>query len=98
MKRLEGKKAVILGAATSDNMAQLIARRFVDEGATVLVSGRNEGVLKAFSSELGGTYALCDITSHDEVRHLAERAQQEFGRVDIAVNATGWGLLQPTLE
>jgi NAD(P)-dependent dehydrogenase (short-subunit alcohol dehydrogenase family) len=98
MKRLEGKKAVILGAATGDNMAQRIARRFADEGAAVLVSGRNEAVLKALSSELGGSYALCDITDHEQVSQLAAQARQELGTVDVAVNAAGWGLLKPTLE
>lgn len=98
MKRLDGKKAVVLGAATNDNMGQVIARRFVEEGAEVLVSGRNEAVLKSLAEEIGGKYALCDITDHDQVRNLAEQAMQEFGAVDIAINTTGWGLLKPLLE
>lgn len=72
MLRPKGKKAVVLGAATKSNMGQMIARRLNEEGATVLVSGRNEDELKALSSEIGA--------------------------VDIAVNATGWGLLKPVLE
>lgn len=98
MKRLDGKKAVILGAASKDNMAQVIARRYAEEGATVLISGRNEEQLKELSSEIGGSYALCDITDHGQVKQLAERAVEEMGAVDVAVNATGWGLLMPLLE
>ncbi|MBT4210355.1 MAG: SDR family oxidoreductase [Porticoccaceae bacterium] len=98
MKRLEGKRAVVLGAATNSNMGQIIARRLTEEGAKVLVSGRNEEALKALSSELGSSYGLCDITNHDQVRQLAEQAQQELGTVDIAINTTGWGLLKPVLE
>ena len=98
MKRLEGKNAVVLGAATNNNMGQIIARRLTEEGAKVLISGRNEATLKTLSSELGISYGLCDITEHDQVRQLAEQAQKEFGTVDIAINTTGWGLLKPLLD
>ena len=97
MLRPKGKKAVVLGAATKSNMGQMIARRLTEEGATVLVSGRNEATLKTLSSELGSARP-CDITEHDQVRQLAEQAQKEFGTVDIAINTTGWGLLKPLLE
>lgn len=96
--RLEGKKAVILGAASEGNMAQVIARRFAAEGAAVMVSGRNEAQLKEFAAEINGSYGLCDITVHDQVRQLAEQASDELGGVDIAINATGWGLAKPLLD
>ena len=38
--KLEGKVAIVLGAAGRDNMGQTIARRFADEGAKVVVAGR----------------------------------------------------------
>ena len=41
MARLTGKTAWVLGAAGRDNMGQVIARRFADEGAKVVVGGRN---------------------------------------------------------
>ena len=50
MGRLENKPAVILGASSPDNMGQHIARRFIDEGAKVLVSGRKADVLEAFKA------------------------------------------------
>mgnify|MGYP002653626004 CR=1 FL=1 len=40
MGRLQGKHALVLGAANRDNMAQVIARRFSAEGAAVTVAGR----------------------------------------------------------
>lgn len=98
MKRLEGKKAVVIGAASKGNMAQVIASRLVAEGARVMVSGRNQDELKSFSAALGGSYALCDITNHDQVRELAQQTQNELGGVDIAINATGWGLAKPLLK
>ena len=98
MGRLEGKCAVILGAASKDNMGQVMARRFVAEGAKVLVAGRNEDILQDISGEIGGHYALCDITNRDQVFALAKSTVEKIGKVDIAINSTGWGLLKPFLE
>ena len=97
-KRLAGKGAVILGAAGRDNMAQVIARRFRDEGANVVVAGRKLDELERFAKEIGGHAVSCDITKRDDVFNLAKVATGKLGRIDIALNATGWGLLVPFLE
>ncbi|MBU6206416.1 MAG: SDR family oxidoreductase [Alphaproteobacteria bacterium] len=98
MTRLAGKAAIILGAASKDNMAQHIARRFKAEGAQVLVAGRKRDVLHAFADEIGGHAALCDITKLEDLRALAKAGVEKMGAVNIAVNATGWGLLVPFLD
>ena len=98
MGQLEGKSAVVLGAASKDNMGQAIARLFANEGAKVMVAGRNEDVLAECAEEIGGAYAICDITDHGAVHAMADKAISEFGRVDAAINCTGWGLLANTLE
>lgn len=95
---LQGKVAIVLGAAGRDNMGQQIARRFTAEGARVVVAGRHEDELKRFAAEIGGAAKTCDITSKSEVTALAAFARDWGGHVDIAVNATGWGLLKPFLE
>jgi NAD(P)-dependent dehydrogenase (short-subunit alcohol dehydrogenase family) len=93
MGQLEGKSAVILGAASPGNMGQTIARLFASEGARVMVAGRKEAPLADLAREIGGEYALCDITSKPQVNAMADKAREAFGRVDIAINCTGWGLL-----
>lgn len=98
MGRLQGKKAVVLGASSADNMGQHIARRFIDEGAEVLVSGRKADELKPFAERSGCKWATCDITVAADVDALAATAREQMGDIDIAVNATGWGLLKPFLE
>jgi NAD(P)-dependent dehydrogenase (short-subunit alcohol dehydrogenase family) len=98
MGKLNGKCAVVLGAANRDNMAQVIARRFRDEGAQVLVAGRKMEELQRFAAEIGGYAAPCDITKQADVEALAKTAVEKMGGVSIAVNATGWGLLKPFLD
>ena len=93
MSRLAGKVAVVLGAAGVDNMGQTIARRFAREGARVMVAGRRGEPLAALAGELGGRSVLCDITRKADLESLAQATLDAFGRIDVAVNCTGWGLL-----
>lgn len=94
MNELNGKTAIVLGAAGAGNMGQTIAKRFAEEGAKVLVAGRHEAELKSFASNIGGDYALCDITRRLEVDAMVQRAIDRFGGLSVAVNATGWGLVK----
>lgn len=98
MRRLDGKTAVVLGAANRDNMGQAIARRFALEGARVVVAGRHEEPLRALAVEIGGRHAVCDITRSADVLATAELACAAYGRIDVAVNCTGWGLMAKLLE
>lgn len=94
MRKLLDKIAIVLGAAGKGNMGQVIAQRFADEGARVLVAGRHEDELKRFAASIGGDYALCDITRKEECDALSAAAMEKFGGLDIAVNATGWGFVK----
>jgi len=98
MIRLDGKVAVVIGAAGNDNMGQVIARRLAEAGAKVVVSGRTAPPLKALAAEIGGDWIACDITKKAEVEHLAKETVARHGSADIAINATGWGLLKPLTE
>ena len=98
MNRLRDKVAVVLGAAARDNMGQAIARRFAEEGARVVVGGRHEEPLRELAAELDGRFALCDITRKEDIEALARCAREAFGRLDIAVNCTGLGLIAKLLE
>lgn len=98
MAQLDGKSAVVLGAATAGNIGQVIARVFAAEGAKVMVAGRHEEPLAELASDIGGTYAICDLTQRDDVHALAEKAKAEYGRVDAAVNCVGAGLVSNLLD
>lgn len=96
--RLQGKRAVVLGASSADNMGQYIARRLMAEGAQVLVSGRKQDVLEPFAAQHDCAWAPCDITDLASVEGLADAAVEAMGGIDIAINSTGWGLLKPFLD
>jgi NAD(P)-dependent dehydrogenase (short-subunit alcohol dehydrogenase family) len=98
MGRLEGKGAIVLGAASPGNMGQHIARRFKAEGAGVVVAGRNLAALRTLADDIGGHAVRCDITVRADLAGLVESAKARLGHVDIGVNATGWGLLKPFLD
>lgn len=98
MGKLTGKTAIVLGAGGAGNMGQAIARALIDAGAHVVVTGRKRETLEAFAAETGASWHLCDITSKTDVDNLFDDVVAKHGGVDIAVNATGWGLMKPWLE
>ena len=96
--RLKDKVALILGAAGKGNMARVIAPRLTAEGCKVVVAGRHEDVLKQLAEELGGAYALADITSKAEVDAAADLAIARFGKIDIGVWAKSRQKPRPICE
>lgn len=96
--RLPGKRAIVLGAGTAGNMGQAIAQRFMQEGARVVVAGRNMQELERFAAATGAIAARCDITRKEDLDALANFAVDRLGGVDVAVNSTGWGLMKSFLE
>lgn len=96
--RLKGKVAVVLGAASPGNIGQAIARRFALEGAKVVVAGRHLAELEAFGRATGASFELCDITQESNLRRLVEHTIQQFGGLDIAVNAVGRNHRKSLLE
>lgn len=93
MARLAGKVAVVMGATRAGNMGQAIAQRLLEEGATVIVSGRGKAGLDAFAAETGATAMPCDVTSRAQIQALADATIERHGRIDIAVNAAAIGFL-----
>src|SRR5689334_20785258 len=75
--RLEGKVAVITGAARGQGAAE--AARFRDEGAHVVAGDVLEG---------DGVVAL-DVTSAESWRSIIASAVERYGRVDVLVNNAG---------
>lgn len=89
MTTLVGKTAVILGASGSANFGTAIARRLAAEGANIVVAARRREPLEQLASELGGTAVACDVTREGDIEQLFNKAEEAYGRVDIAVFSAG---------
>jgi NAD(P)-dependent dehydrogenase (short-subunit alcohol dehydrogenase family) len=85
--RLEGKVAVITGAASGIGRAS--ARRFAAEGAHVVVADLADDDGAALAGEIGGLYVHADVTSADEVQAMYAAAVDRFGGIDVLFNNAG---------
>lgn len=90
MGRLSDKVAIITGAA--GGIGSAAARRFVDEGAKVLLVDRDEGALKQATATLPADrvgFAVADVTDEAAMQKVVAQARQRFGRIDIALLNAG---------
>jgi len=90
-----GKVVSIVGAGSPDNMGQVMARRFAETGAKVVVSGRRIDVLQQLAQEINGDYVECDLCDRSAISEMVSAIVERHGKIDVAINATGWGLLTP---
>ena len=98
MGKLSGKVAIVVGAGSKDNMGQSICRALLAEGALVVAAGRKAETLEAFAAETGADWHLCDITRRADVDQLFADTVAKHGQVDIAINASGWGLMKSIFD
>jgi cyclopentanol dehydrogenase len=101
MARLEGKVALISGAARG--LGAAFARAFAQEGAKLVfgdiddAAGRDvEGAIRAGGG--AATYLHLDVTRDDDWRRAIEVATELHGRLDILVNNAGVVLPAATIE
>ena len=87
--RLEGKVAIITGAARGQGEAE--ARRFVAEGAKVLLTDVLDAEGEAVAADLGApaAYRHLDVTVEDEWTAAVAECENRFGPVSVLVNNAG---------
>ncbi|MBL8053093.1 MAG: SDR family NAD(P)-dependent oxidoreductase, partial [Nitrospira sp.] len=94
MSRLEGKVAVVTGG--NAGIGEAIARRFADEGASIVITGRREQELDRVASVIRLTKAKVlgvagSVTDESHVQDVVRRTLDSFGRIDVLVNNAGVG-------
>ena len=96
--RLDGKTAIVTGAASGFGAG--IARKFVAEGAQVMVVDLNHDGAMAMAEELGGGSFghKANVADAAEVKGVVETAREVFGSVDILVNNAGVTHLPAPME
>ena len=94
MNRLHGKVAVITGG--NAGIGEAIAKAFVREGASVVITGRRQEeldrVVNGIVKEQGKAFAVAgSVTDERHVQEAVRQTVQQFGQLDILVNNAGVG-------
>lgn len=89
--RYQGKVAVITGGASGIGAATV--RKFVSEGAKVVIADMQEEMGRKLAGELGANvhFQKTDVTREAEVKAAVEGAVAKFGRLDCIFNNAGFG-------
>jgi NAD(P)-dependent dehydrogenase (short-subunit alcohol dehydrogenase family) len=100
MGKLDGRVAVITGG--SGGIGRAAAKRFVDEGAKVLLVDIEERALRSAVDAIGEDHAssVCaDVTSDDDTQRYVKTAVERYGRLDIYLaNAGVEGNVKPITD
>lgn len=95
---LEGKIALVTGGGAGIGLA--ITECFIEAGATVVITGRREEILKETASKLGEKviYKVNDITDLESLADLVDDIESNVGSISILVNNAGINQKKPALE
>ncbi len=95
MGKLEGKIAVVTGGSSGIGLAT--AKRFVDEGAHVVITGRRETELKEAAASIARnvTTVVGDVSRLEDLDRLYAHVGQTHGHVDILFANAGAGTVAP---
>jgi NAD(P)-dependent dehydrogenase (short-subunit alcohol dehydrogenase family) len=89
---LDGKIAIITGATSG--IGERAAELFVEEGATVVLSGRRAELGQGIAARLGQNahFVQADMAEKADITALVQGTKDRFGRVDVLFNNAGHGL------
>ncbi len=89
MKRVEGKVALVTGAASGLGLED--AKVLADEGATVILTDVNVEKGEQAAKEIGGNARFIeqDVSSEDDWIRVIDTIKEDYGRLDILVNNAG---------
>lgn len=98
MKRLEGKSALVTGAARG--IGKAFAQAYVREGARVAIGDINLDAAKETAAEIGnGTYAIpLDVADQGSIEEAISAVEEKAGGIDILVNNAALFDLAPIIE
>jgi NAD(P)-dependent dehydrogenase (short-subunit alcohol dehydrogenase family) len=93
--KLDGKVAVITGGNSGIGLAT--AKRFVEEGAHVVIIGRREKALKEAAAFIGRsvTTVAGDVSRLEDLDRLYDVVKEKHGHIDVLFANAGWGEVAP---
>jgi len=100
MNTLTGKTALITGGGSGIGLES--ARLFLEGGAQVAITGRDEAKLRKAAESLGGGDRLivhaADVSKAEQAMSLIEAVSARLGRIDILVNNAGANIKQRSMR
>src|SRR5699024_3509250 len=93
-RRLLMKNKVVIVTGGSSGMGKAMVQRFANEGAYVVMSGRNEERLAEAKSEISRTAIatvhpfVMEVTNLEDIYRMVSEAVEKFGQIDHLVNNT----------
>jgi len=87
MGQLDGRRALVTGGASG--IGKATAKRFIDEGANVVIVDINEKNGKAVAGEIGATFVQADGSDPTQVAEAFRQAKDALGSLDIAYMNAG---------
>lgn len=89
---MTGKVVLVAGATSGIGKATAIL--FARSGASVVLAGRREKLLREITGELTGeglkaAWTVCDVTDEEQVKAMIDFTVRAFGRLDCAYNNAG---------
>lgn len=96
--RLAEKTAIVTGGASGFGAG--IVRKFVAEGARVMIADLNTDLAQETAKQVGGNVEVihCNVADDASVRAMVEAVQTAFGRIDILINNAGTTHLPAPME
>jgi NAD(P)-dependent dehydrogenase (short-subunit alcohol dehydrogenase family) len=86
--RLEGKRCLVTGGGSG--IGRAVARRYAEEGALVVVSGRREDPLFETAAASEAITTCCgDVGSAEDARRMVEAVVERHGGLDVVFHAAG---------
>jgi NAD(P)-dependent dehydrogenase (short-subunit alcohol dehydrogenase family) len=99
MGRLDGRVALVTGAAHERGIGRGIVRELAAEGASVaVVDIAHEQMGEALAAEVGGRFYRADVSDRAEVDELVERVESDLGPLDVVASNAGVADWQPFTE
>lgn len=94
------QQPVALVTGANSGIGVEIARRLVDDGFLVVLSGRNDDRGRAVTSELGqnARWVRADLTDSEDIQRLVDETVSMGGRLDVLVNNAGVDLIGSVLD
>jgi 3-oxoacyl-[acyl-carrier protein] reductase len=96
MQLLDGRIVVITGSTKGNGRA--MANLFSEEGANVIITGRNRSESQTVADELSKKYQTeplglkADVSLPGEVKEMVNKTVQKYSRIDVLVNNAGYAI------